>query len=606
MERIIHGDVLSPILAYMRLKGQHKVILESIPRDKETARFSILAYNPVFEIQFENGVLYQNGQVIDRDPLDFLYEVTHKSQHHSDLPFGGGAIGFVGYDMISLYEEIGQIPQDTIGTPDMHFFVYESYMVFDHKKEKIHVIEDALYSERSQEDLEAALRQVLEELRIPAPNEFEDLDLSPLDFKPHIAPQKFEQMVETARDLIRNGDMFQCVLSQRFSAEVTGNPFDFYRNLRVTNPSNYLYFYDFGDYQIIGASPESLVSVKNGIVTTNPIAGTRPRGATDEEDKALATDLLSDEKETAEHRMLVDLGRNDIGRISEMASVQVTKYMEVELFRYVMHLTSVVKGRLLPELTAMDALKATLPAGTVSGAPKIRAMRRIYELETEKRGLYAGAIGYLSATGDMDFAIAIRTMILKNQTAYVQAGAGVAGVHHAVLGRVGQHALHRAGLGGRGAGLRHHAGGQPGGRGGAGHGSRSGSCFRARAAGQGAGRDSPGHRHGAAGGGDGVRAPLVGGRAVSDRAGRAGRLHRGAHERAAPASRPQPDGRGPLHRRAELQRAGVHPRPGRAIQPGDGGGHVRLFGAGAVWRPGGGGHAGHLALACAQPALPRQ
>lgn len=391
MERIIHGDVLSPILAYMRLKGQHKVILESIPRDKETARFSILAYNPVFEIKFENGVLYQNGQVIDRDPLDFLYEVTHKSQQHSDLPFGGGAIGFVGYDMISLYEEIGQIPEDTIGTPDMHFFVYESYMVFDHKKEKIHVIEEALYSERSQEDLEKTLNQVLEELRIPASNEFEDLDLSPLDFKPHIAPQKFEGMVEIARDLIRNGDMFQCVLSQRFSAEVTGNPFDFYRNLR----------------------------------TTNPIAGTRPRGATDEEDKALATDLLSDEKETAEHRMLVDLGRNDIGRISETASVQVNKYMEVELFRYVMHLTSVVKGRLLPELTAMDALKSTLPAGTVSGAPKIRAMRRIYELETEKRGVYAGAIGYLSATGDMDFAIAIRTMILKNQTAYVQAGAGI-------------------------------------------------------------------------------------------------------------------------------------------------------------------------------------
>ena len=224
--------------------------------------------------------------MIDRDPLDFLYEVTHKSQHHSDLPFWWGSYWLcrLRYEF-SLYEEIGQIPEDTIGTPDMHFFVYESYMVFDHKKEKIHVIEDALYSERSQEDLEKALNQVLEELRIPATNEFEDLDLSPLDFKPHIAPQKFEEMVETARDLIRNGDMFQCVLSQRFSAEVTGNPFDFYRNLRVTNPSNYLYFYDFGDYQIIGASPESLVSVKNGIVTTNPIAGTRPRGATDEEDK---------------------------------------------------------------------------------------------------------------------------------------------------------------------------------------------------------------------------------------------------------------------------------------------------------------------------------
>ena len=425
MERIIHGDVLSPILAYMRLKGQHKVILESIPRDKETARFSILAYNPVFEIKFENGVLYQNGQVIDRDPLDFLYEVTHKSQHHSDLPFGGGAIGFVGYDMISLYEEIGQIPQDIIGTPDMHFFVYESYMVFDHKKEKIHVIEDALYSERSQEDLEEALNQVLEELRIPAPNEFEDLDLSPLDFKPHIAPQKFEEMVETARDLIRNGDMFQCVLSQRFSADFSGKPLDYYRNLRVTNPSNYLYFYDFGEYQIIGASPESLVSVKDRVVTTNPIAGTRPRGIDEEADRQLAAELTGDPKEVAEHRMLVDLGRNDIGCIAQNGTVEVTKYMEVEFFRYVMHLTSVVKGELLPGLASIEALKATLPAGTVSGAPKIRAMKRIYEAEKEKRGVYAGAIGYLSVTGDLDFAIAIRTMILKNKKAYVQAGAGI-------------------------------------------------------------------------------------------------------------------------------------------------------------------------------------
>ena len=287
------------------------------------------------------------------------------------------------------------------------------------------MVEENLYSGRSEAEQASSLEQVLAQLARPAKEEFQDKDLHALHFHNHLEQKEFEEMVALARDYIRKGDMFQCVLSQRFSAEVTGNPFDFYRNLRVTNPSNYLYFYDFGDYQIIGASPESLVSVKNGIVTTNPIAGTRPRGATDEEDKALATDLLSDEKETAEHRMLVDLGRNDIGRISETASVQVTKYMEVELFRYVMHLTSVVKGRLLPELTAMDALKSTLPAGTVSGAPKIRAMRRIYELETEKRGVYAGAIGYLSATGDMDFAIAIRTMILKNQTAYVQAGAGI-------------------------------------------------------------------------------------------------------------------------------------------------------------------------------------
>lgn len=245
-----------------------------------------------------------------------------------------------------------------------------------------------------------------------------------------------------AKELIRQGDMFQCVLSQRFSAPISGKPLDYYRNLRVTNPSNYLYFYDFGDYQIIGASPESLVSVKDGLVTTNPIAGTRPRGLDEEADKALAADLLADQKEVAEHQMLVDLGRNDLGRIAQIGSVRVTKYMEVELFRYVMHLTSIVKGQLLPELSPLDALKSTLPAGTVSGAPKIRAMQRIYQLEKEKRGVYAGAIGYLSASGDMDFAIAIRTMIIKNQMAYVQAGAGI--VYDSIPGNEYQETVNKA------------------------------------------------------------------------------------------------------------------------------------------------------------------
>ena len=407
MQKILPADILSPILAYMRIQGDHKVILESIPRDSETARFSILAYNPVFEVRYENGQLTKNGQVIEADPLDYLHELAVKKDHHSDLPFGGGAIGFVGYDMISLYEEIGQIPADVIGTPDMHFFVYESY------------------SDRDEADLAASLERIMTELAQPAVDEFSPLELSSLNFHSHIEQAAFEKMVEEARSLIRQGDMFQCVLSQRFSAEYSGRPLDYYRNLRVTNPSNYLYFYDFGDYQIIGASPESLVSVKQGQVTTNPIAGTRPRGKDEREDKALAEELLADEKEVAEHRMLVDLGRNDIGKISQNNSVEVTKYMEVEYFRYVMHLTSVVRGQLLPQLTAMDALKSTLPAGTVSGAPKIRAMKRIYELEQEKRGIYAGAIGYLSATGDMDVAIAIRTMILKNGRAYVQAGAGI-------------------------------------------------------------------------------------------------------------------------------------------------------------------------------------
>lgn len=424
-KKILSADILTPILAYMRVQGDHKVILESIPREKENARFSIVAYNPVFEIKFENGQLTENGKVIESDPLDYLSQITVKSQLSQDLPFNGGAIGFVGYDMVGLYENIGKIPQDTIGTPDMHFFVYESYLIFDHKKEKIVIVEDNIYSGREEEEQKAALQEVLADLKKQAVDEFSERDLHTLTFRNHLEEATFKDMVTKAKKFIRQGDMFQCVLSQRFSADISGKPLDFYRNLRITNPSNYLYFYDFGDYQIIGASPESLVSFKNGVVTTNPIAGTRPRGANDQKDKDLSEELLSDVKEVAEHRMLVDLGRNDIGKIAEVGSVQVSKYMEVEFFRYVMHLTSVVKGKLLSGLTGMDALKSTLPAGTVSGAPKIRAMKRIYELEKEKRGIYAGAIGYLSASGDMDFAIAIRTMIIKNQKAYVQAGAGI-------------------------------------------------------------------------------------------------------------------------------------------------------------------------------------
>ena len=425
MRKILPADILTPILAYMRIRGRHKIILESIPREKENARFSIIAYNPVFEVKFEKGRLTENGKEVAGDPLDYLSRLTLKKSQALDLPFSGGAIGYLGYDMIALYEDIGQIPKDTIGTPDMHFFVYESYLIFDHKEETITIVEDSLYSDRDERAEEAALEQVLKDLKEQSLLEFKERNLHSLTFKNHLSQDLFEEMVAKAKDLIRQGDMFQCVLSQRFSADLTGSPFDFYRNLRVTNPSNYLYFYDFGDYQIIGASPESLVSVKNGLVTTNPIAGTRPRGKDDQEDKGLAQDLLGDAKEVAEHRMLVDLGRNDIGKIADIGSVQVSKYMEVEHFRYVMHLTSVVKGKLLAGLTAMDALKSTLPAGTVSGAPKIRAMKRIYELEKEKRGIYAGAIGYLSASGNMDFAIAIRTMVVKDQKAYVQAGAGI-------------------------------------------------------------------------------------------------------------------------------------------------------------------------------------
>ena len=425
LRKTINADIITPILAYLRLELKHKLILESIPREKENSRYSMVAYNPVHEIKFENGVLTDNGQVKTGDPLDYLGELTIKNTEASSLPFTGGAIGFVSYDTISFYENIGEIPEDVIGTPDLHFFLYESYLIFDHKKEQITIVESDIYSGRSELDQELAMALVLSNLTRPHKNEFETVKLNPLSFTSNTAKAEFMGMVEQAQTYIKNGDMFQIVLSQRLTSQITGNPFDYYRNLRLTNPSNYLYFLDFGDYQIMGASPESLVSVKNGVVTTNPIAGTRPRGADEAEDDALSKDLLGDQKEVAEHRMLVDLGRNDIGKISKVGTVKVTKYMEVEYFRYVMHLTSVVKGELLDSVSSLDALKSTLPAGTVSGAPKIRAMQRIYELEKTKRGIYAGAIGYLSSNSDMDFAIALRTMVLKDGKAHAQAGAGI-------------------------------------------------------------------------------------------------------------------------------------------------------------------------------------
>ena len=425
LRKTINADIITPILAYLRLDLRHKLILESIPREKENSRYSMIAYNPVHELKFQDGVLTDNGEIKSGDPLDYLEQLTVKDKSVSDLPFTGGAIGFVSYDTISLYESLGDIPEDVIGTPDLHFFLYESYMIFDHKKEQITIVESDIYSGRSQADLTLAMALVVSNLMRPHKAEFETVKLNKLSFVSNTEKSEFIDMVEKAKQYIKRGDIFQVVLSQRLTSKLTGNPFDYYRNLRLTNPSNYLYFLDFGDYQIMGASPESLVSVKDGIVTTNPIAGTRPRGVDDSEDDALAQDLLADKKEVAEHRMLVDLGRNDIGKISKTGTVTVTKYMEVEYFRYVMHLTSVVKGELLETVSSLDALKATLPAGTVSGAPKIRAMQRIYELEKTKRGIYAGAIGYLSSNSDMDFAIALRTMVLKDGLAHAQAGAGV-------------------------------------------------------------------------------------------------------------------------------------------------------------------------------------
>ncbi|MGC6769321.1 anthranilate synthase component I [Enterococcus sp. LJL51] len=424
----IQADFLTAVSAFLRVQGKNKCMLESIPRDKSQGRYTIIAWSPVKEITVKEKTFTVSGvgsYQID-DPLKELEKQILVSETPiKGLPFQGGAIGYVGYDVIGSYEELGPIPHDETGLPDIHFYLFDSFLLFDHLKETILLVEADSYSQRTEAELEQALTQTAEQLRTPVPEEQKVIELNPLDYRSNFSKHQFEETVKKIKRYIAEGDMFQMVPSQRLSADCTDNPFDYYRRLRVENPSSYLYFLDFTDTYVVGSSPERLVSVKNQTVTTNPIAGTRKRGATPEEDNRLAKELLADEKERAEHLMLIDLGRNDIGKISEIGSVEVPLYMTIEKYRFVMHIVSVVTGKLKKNCTAMDALKATLPAGTVSGAPKIRAMQRIYELEPVKRGIYAGAVGYLSKDDQADFAIAIRTMVIHQKKAYVQAGAGI-------------------------------------------------------------------------------------------------------------------------------------------------------------------------------------
>lgn len=423
----IQADYLTAVSAFLRIKGKNKCLLESIPRDKSKGRYSIIAWDAVTEITYTEKQLTIAGKTITtHEPLKEIEKYVLKNEEiAAALPFQGGAIGYVGYDVVTCYEDLGELPLDEMAIPDIHFYLFDSYLIFDHVGEKISLVEANTYSNRSVKELEQALQQKKDELQIPSEAEQKDIQLTPLNYQSNFTKESFEQVVSKVKEYIRQGDLFQMVPSQRLKAEFKGEPFDYYRRLRVTNPSMYLYFLDFRETYVVGSSPESLVSVKDGIVTTNPIAGTRKRGKTIEQDAILEKELINDEKERAEHLMLIDLGRNDVGRVSEIGSVEVPVYMTVEKYRFVMHIVSVVTGRLKAELSAMDALKVTLPAGTVSGAPKIRAMQRIYELEPVKRNIYAGAVGYLSKNDQADFAIAIRTMVIHKGIAYVQAGAGI-------------------------------------------------------------------------------------------------------------------------------------------------------------------------------------
>lgn len=432
--KTINADCITPVSAFLRIRGENKCLLESIPREKESSRYSVIAFNPVFELQFQEGIFNvcnhltaEKKEYPTKDPLKEIEQyVLTDNQLREELPFQGGAIGYIGYDVIACYENLGEIPRDELNIPDIDLFIFESFVIFDHQKEAMTLVVENTYSQRSEGELDNQLALLERELQTPTKEEQMTLLPEKLAFTSHFTQEAFEEVVNKAKEYITHGDLFQVVPSQRLSGVFKQNPFDYYRKLRLSNPSAYLYYLDFNEEtKVIGSSPESLLQVKGQKVMTNPIAGTRKRGATKAEDNQLAEELLDDEKERAEHLMLIDLSRNDIGRIAEVGSVTVPLYMVIERYRYVMHIVSLVEGKLKKGLTAMDALKATLPAGTVSGAPKIRAMQRIYEWEPVKRGVYAGAIGYFSQDNQADFAIGIRTLVLKNQRAYVQAGAGI-------------------------------------------------------------------------------------------------------------------------------------------------------------------------------------
>jgi anthranilate synthase component I len=345
-------------------------------------------------------------------------------------PFAGGAVGYFGYDLVRAVEPLGEPGADPLGLPDMALMLTDSLVVFDHLRHTITILANVNLEadpdlERAYQSAAGQIAAVRAALAGPVPRVETARQPRPApEFHSNMPREQFEAMVARIVEYIYAGDAFQVVPSQRFSATVPVEAFSIYRGLRAVNPSPYMYFLDFGDFQVAGASPEPLLTVSGHDVSTKPIAGTRPRGATAEDDRRIAAELLADEKERAEHVMLVDLGRNDLGRVCEYGSVTVDELMEVEHYSHVMHIVSSVSGRLRDGIGAMDALRSVLPAGTLSGAPKVRAMQIIDELEPVKRGGYGGAIGYLSYAGDLDTAIHIRTVVVKDGVAHVQAGGG--------------------------------------------------------------------------------------------------------------------------------------------------------------------------------------
>jgi anthranilate synthase component 1 len=418
-------DCETPISAFLKLRGEGPAFLLESAEQGRVGRWSFIGFKPRSVLRWSLG---DPG-----DPYALAAEevARYRQAPLPDLPpFSGGAVGCFGYDLVRTVEPLAEPNPDPVGVPDLALMLTDVLVAFDHLRRELTILANVYADdddvERSYAEAVEAIADVRRRLAgpVPPPAERPAPDREAPTWTSNMPREQFEGMVERIVEYIHAGDAYQVVPSQRWSAEVPVEAFSIYRGLRAVNPSPYMYFLDFGDFEIAGASPEPLVTVHDGRIETRPIAGTRPRGASAEEDEQIREELLADEKERAEHVMLVDLGRNDVGRVSEYGSVNVDAYMEIEAYSHVMHIVSRVSGRLREGVGPLDALRAILPAGTLSGAPKVRAMQIIDELEPVKRGGYGGAIGYLSYTGDLDTCIHIRTVVVKDGVAHVQAGGG--------------------------------------------------------------------------------------------------------------------------------------------------------------------------------------
>ena len=445
--RLLLADSLTPVTAYQRLArpigfapASHSFLLESVVGGERIARFSFVAADPeaTFSARGDEITIGRadgsEDTLTSHDPLSELKRMLepYKPVHLPDLPrFTGGIVGYAGYDMVRYYEDFGQGPADDRHLPDLSFGLYRTMVIFDHVSKTIKVVCNAHVADdpgTAYRDAVQSIERTIERLRVgngQAVGEGQLDHLPQIPYESNFTKAGFEQAVETCKEYIRAGDIFQVVLSQRLAVETGADPYDIYRALRVVNPSPFMFMLRSPQATLIGSSPEILCRVEDGVVTNRPLAGTRPRGKTDAEDKALEEELLGDSKERAEHIMLVDLARNDVGRVAEPKTVELSDVMTVERYSHVMHIVSDVKGKLAAGKTAFDALAAALPVGTVSGAPKIRAMEIIDELEPNRRGPYAGAVGYVDFSGNMDTCIALRTMVIAGGKVYLQVGAGV-------------------------------------------------------------------------------------------------------------------------------------------------------------------------------------